>query len=186
MTAASASERLSGGGIIVKKASGWFIAMVFVFIAMGVLAIIVPGVVGLAVAVMAGWLLIFGGAAHLVAAFSGGGVGRVLWQALIGFAYVLGGFYFVMHPLIGLGSLTLLLAGVLLAETIFEVITYIRMHSARGSGWLLLDAFFALVLGGLIWDGWPSSSVWAIGTLVGVKLILTGTSRLAFALAPRD
>ena len=135
--------------------------------------------------VLAGWLLIFGGAAHLVAVFSGGGVGRVLWQALIGFAYIVGGFYFVTHTLLGLGSLTLLLAGVLLAEAVFEVITYVRMHSVLGSIWLLVDAFFALVLGGLIWDGWPSSSVWAIGTLVGVKLILTGTSRLAFGLAAR-
>jgi uncharacterized membrane protein HdeD (DUF308 family) len=35
-----------------------------------------------------------------------------------------------------------------------------------------------LVLGGLIWLQWPSSSVWAIGTLVGVNLITTGVSRL--------
>jgi len=183
MTAASASERLSGGGMFIKKASGWFIALAVVFILLGILAIIEPGVAGLAVTILAGWLLIFGGVAHLVATFSGGGVGRVIWQSLIGLVYIVGGFYFVTHPLLGLGSLTLLLAGVLLAEAVFEMIAYFRTRRAHGSGWLLVNAFFALILSGLIWTGWPSSSVWAIGTLLGVKLLMTGASRLAFGLA---
>jgi uncharacterized membrane protein HdeD (DUF308 family) len=29
----------------------------------------------------------------------------------------------------------------------------------------------------MIWLGWPSSSVWAIGTLLGVKLIWSGMMR---------
>jgi len=40
-------------------------------------------------------------------------------------------------------------------------------------------------LGGLIWVHWPSSSVWAIGTLVGVNLVLTGITRLMLGLAGR-
>ncbi len=185
MTAASASERMSGGGMIIKKANGLFIAMALVFMLLGILAIIVPGIAGLAATILVGWLLIFGGVTHLVAAFRGGGVGRVLWQALIGFVYVIGGFYFVTHPILGLGSLTLLLAGILLAEAVFELTSYFRLRSAHGSGWLLVDALIALLLSGLIWAGWPSNSVWAIGTLVGVKLLMTGTSRLAFGLASR-
>jgi uncharacterized membrane protein HdeD (DUF308 family) len=171
--------------VIFKRANGWFIAMALVFMLLGILAIIVPGVAGLAVTMLVGWVLMFGGVAHLVAAFSGGGVGRVIWQALIGFAYIAGGFYFVTHQFLGLGTLTLLLAGVLLAEAVFEAIAYFRLRGAHGSGWLLVNAFIALLLSGLIWAGWPSSSVWAIGTLVGMKLLMTGASRLAFALASR-
>jgi uncharacterized membrane protein HdeD (DUF308 family) len=185
MTAASASERLSGGGMIIKKGSGWFMAMAAVFMLLGILAILEPGIAGLAVTILVGWVLIFGGVAHLVAAFGGVGVGRVILQSLIGFVYVVGGIYFVTHPVLGLGSLTLLLAGVLLAEAVFETVAYFRTRSAPGSGWLLVNAFFALLLSGLIWTGWPSSSVWAIGTLLGVKLIMTGASRLAFGLAIR-
>lgn len=186
MTAASASERLSGGGMIVKKTSGWFMALAFVFMLLGIFAIVEPGVAGLAVTILVGWVLIFGGVAHFVAAFSGGGVGRVIWQSLIAFAYLVGGFYFVAHPLLGLRSLTLLLAGILLAEAVFETIAFFRLQRAHGSGWLLMDALFALLLSGLIWSGWPSSSVWAIGTLVGVKLLMTGASRLAFGLSSRN
>ena len=183
MTAASASERMSGGGMTVKKASGWLMFTALVFMLLGIFAIVEPGVAGLAVTMLVGWVLMFGGVAHLVAAFSGGGAGRVIWQVLIGFAYIAGGLYFVTHPLLGLGSLTLLLAGVLLMEAVFETIAFFRMRHMHSSGWLLLNVLFAFLLGGLIWAGWPSSSIWAIGTLVGVKLLMTGASRLAFGLS---
>lgn len=186
MTAASASDRMSGGGMIVRKTRVWFMVMAVVFILLGVFAIVEPGVAGLAVAMLVGWVLMFGGVAHLVAAFSGGGAGRVIWQTLIGFAYIVGGIYFATHPFLALGSLTLILAGVLFMEAVFEAIAYFRMRRAHGAGWLLVDALFALLLSGLIWTGWPSSSIWAIGTLVGVKLLITGVSRLAFGLSSRN
>jgi uncharacterized membrane protein HdeD (DUF308 family) len=42
-----------------------------------------------------------------------------------------------------------------------------------------------LFLGGMIWFHWPSSSVWAIGILVGMILLMTGMTRLIFALTAR-
>jgi len=41
------------------------------------------------------------------------------------------------------------------------------------------------VLGLMIWLQWPSSSIWAIGTLVGVNLLLTGVTRLMVGLTGR-
>jgi uncharacterized membrane protein HdeD (DUF308 family) len=185
MATANPTEGLRGAGTIIKKASGWFIAMAVVFILLGMMAIIEPGIAGLAVTILVGWVLIFGGGAHLVAAFSGGGAGRVIWQILIGIVYIVGGLYFLTHPLLGLGTLTLLLAVIILMEAVFEVIAYFRMRGQGGSGWLLVNALITLLLGGLIWFHWPSSSVWAIGVLVGVNLLMTGFSRLMFGLAAR-
>jgi uncharacterized membrane protein HdeD (DUF308 family) len=185
MATANPTEGLHGAGTIIKKASGWFIGIAVVFILLGMMAIIEPGVAGLAVTILVGWLLVFGGAAHLIAAFSGGGAGRVLWQVLIGIVYIVGGVYFLMHPLMGLGTLTLFLALIILAEAVFEIIAYFRMRGHGGSSWLLVNALITLLLGGLIWLHWPSSSVWAIGTLVGVNLLITGFSRLMFGLAAR-
>jgi uncharacterized membrane protein HdeD (DUF308 family) len=186
MAAANPTQGLHGASTLIKKASGWFIAMAVVFILLGMMAIIEPGVAGLAVTILVGWLLIFGGVAHLIAAFSGGGAAHVLWQVLIGVLYLFGGIYFLMHPLLALGSLTLFLAAIILMEGVFEVIAYFRMRGHRASGWLLLNALITLFLGGLIWFHWPSSSVWAIGILVGVNLLMTGISRLMFGLAARE
>src|SRR5580765_882579 len=178
MATASPTQGFRATGTIIKKASGWLIGMAVVFILLGILAIIEPGVAGLAVTILVGWLLIFGGVAHLLAMFVGGGAGRVIWQVLIGVVYIVGGFYFLTHPLLALGTLTLLLGVIIVAEAVFEIIAYFRMRSEGGSGWLLVNALITLLLGGLIWSHWPSSSVWAIGTLVGVNLLMTGISRL--------
>src|SRR5271154_2773282 len=122
MASANSSQGAPVAAQFVKKMSGWYIAMAVVFIILGIFAIVEPGVAGLAVTILVGWLLIFGGAAHMIAAFGGGGAGRVIWQVLIGLVYILGGFYFVMHPLLGLGSLTLLLAIFIVAAAVLEFI----------------------------------------------------------------
>jgi uncharacterized membrane protein HdeD (DUF308 family) len=180
----------SGQGVavaaqFVKKTSGWYIAMAVVFIILGIFAIVEPTVAGLAVTILVGWLLIFGGVAHLVAAFSGAGAGRVIWQALIGIVFIVGGFYYLTHPLVGLGTLTLVLAVIILMAAGFELIAYFASRGQRGSGWLLMNALITLFVGGLIWFHWPSSSVWAIGTLVGVNLLMTGFSRLMLGMTAR-
>jgi uncharacterized membrane protein HdeD (DUF308 family) len=91
-----------------------------------------------------------------------------------------------MYPLLALGSLTLFLSAIILMEGVFEIIAYFRMRGHRASGWLLINSLVTLLLGGLIWIRWPSSSVWAIGILVGVNLLMTGISRLMFGLAARE
>jgi uncharacterized membrane protein HdeD (DUF308 family) len=109
----------------------------------------------------------------------------VIVQVLLGILYVAGGVYFLTHTLQALGTLTLWLAIIILLEAIFEIVTYVRTRGHGGSSWLLINAMITLLVGGLIWFHWPSSSVWAIGTLVGVNLLMTGISRLMFGVAAR-
>src|ERR1700735_1880697 len=95
----------------VKKMSGWYIAMAVLFIILGIFAIVEPGVAGLAGTVVVGWLLIFGGAAHLVSAFSGGGAGRVIWQVLIGIVFMAGGCFFFLSSFLGFVGVAVALSG---------------------------------------------------------------------------
>ena len=175
-------------GPVVKAArtfSGWLIVAAILFILLGAFAIIEPAVAGLGVALLVGWLLIFGGVSHFVSAFEGGGARRVLFEILAGVVFVIGGYYMLTHPLLALSTLTLVLAAVTLAAGVCEIITYFRLRSEQASGWILFNGIVALVLGALIWLHWPSSSVWAIGTLVGVNLLLTGITRLMVGLTGR-
>lgn len=167
---------LHGTGIL-RRTGTWLIAIAVAFILLGIFAILEPVVAGLAVAFLVGWVLIFGGVAHLIAAFSGRG-SRVIWAVILGILYFAGGIYFLTHPLLGLGGLTLLLASIVLAEAAIELIAYFRAPKEARPTWMLVNAVVTLLLGGLIWLHWPSSSEWAIGTLVGVNLLMTGISRL--------
>lgn len=185
MATASPAEGLRSPTGVAKRITGWYLAVAVLFIVLGVFSIIEPGVAGLAVALLVGWLLIFGGVGHFVAAFRGGGAKQVIFQVLVGVVYLIGGLYFVTHPLMAVGTLTLLLAAVILAEGVLETLAYFRMRGDGSSGWLLLNGIVTLLVGGLIWVHWPSSSIWAIGTLVGVNLLMTGITRLMFGLAAR-
>jgi uncharacterized membrane protein HdeD (DUF308 family) len=184
MSATHSSGGFPGPATIVAKSGRWLTAIGILFIILGMLAIVEPAVAGLAVTIFVGWFLIFGGIAHAFGAFSGGGAGRVVWQVIVAVFYFFGGIYFLTHPLLGLGTLTLFLAVILLVEAVVEVAAYFATREV-GSGWRLVNAIVTLLLGGLIWRNWPSSSVWAIGTLVGVNLLMTGFSRLMIGTAAR-
>jgi uncharacterized membrane protein HdeD (DUF308 family) len=174
-----------GGPIVAKRITGWYIAAAVLFIALGIFGIVEPGVAGLGVTLLVGWLLIFGAVGHIIAAFRRHGSKHVTYQVLIAIVYLIGGLYFLTHMLMATATLTLLLAGVILVEGVLEITSYFRMKGEGAAGWLLLNGIMTLLLGGLIWFHWPSSSVWAIGTLVGVNLLVTGFSRLMFGLAVR-
>jgi uncharacterized membrane protein HdeD (DUF308 family) len=183
MATANSAEGLRSPQGLAKKITGWYIAAAVLFIVLGIFAIVEPGVAALGVTLLVGWLLVVGAVFHFVAAFKGGGAKQVIFQVLIGILYAVGGLYFLTHPIMGPATLTLLLAGIILAEGVIEVISYFRLRREGASGWLLFNGIITLLLGGLIWIHWPSSTVWAIGILVGVNLLMTGISRLMFGLA---
>src|SRR4051794_40647270 len=104
MNAIDSTGGFSGREIEAKTGRG-LTAIGVVFVILGVLAIAEPAVAGLAAAIFVGWFLLFGGIAHAIAAFGGGGAGRVAWQAVVAVFYFCGGMYFLTHPLLGLGTL---------------------------------------------------------------------------------
>ena len=83
------------------------------------------------------------------------------------------------------GLSTLLLAIFLVIEGIVEIVLYFNIRGAANAGWVLFDGIVTLILGFLIWRRWPSSSVWVIGTLVGISLIFSGISRFMLSSAVR-
>jgi len=169
-----------------KKFTGWYIVAAILFIVLGIFAIIEPAVAGLGVALLVGWLLVFGGIFHFISAFEGGGARRVIGQILAGIVFLLGGVYLLLNPIPTLATLTVFVATVIFLAGVFEIVSYFNVRPELASGWLLFNGIAALFLGGLIFYGWPSSSAWAIGTLVGVYLLLTGITRLMFGLKGRS
>jgi uncharacterized membrane protein HdeD (DUF308 family) len=103
---------------------------------------------------------------------------------LLGIFYVAGGLYLAFHPQISLISLTLVLAIILFAEGLMQILAYFSLRTLPGSRWILIDGIITLLLGFLIGLSWPSGSAWAIGTLVGVNFLLSGLTRLGHAATP--
>jgi uncharacterized membrane protein HdeD (DUF308 family) len=170
---------------VLKKVTGMSIGLAILMIVMGFLAITLPLATGIGVSILVGWIVVFGGFTYVAYAFAAQGAGAFLWRMLIGIVYVVGGFYLVFHPALALESLTLVLAAILVAEGVLQMIVFFKFRSLPGSGWVLFDSIMTLLLGLMIGYPWPFSSGWAIGTIVGINLLVSGFTRLMYSVAAR-
>jgi uncharacterized membrane protein HdeD (DUF308 family) len=153
-----------------------FIAILLIIA--GLLAIFLPFVAGIAITAVVGWLLLIAAIAHFVFAWHTRGTGVVIWQVVIGLLYLLVSLYLLFHPARGLVTLTFLLAWYFFFEGVMELVLYFRVRRSHHAGWFLWDGIITLFLGILIWAHWPYSSVWVLGTIVGISLLISGVARL--------
>ena len=165
--------------------SGKSIIWAIVLIIFGFLAIALPFATSFGVVVVVAWLIVFSGAFQFIHAFQSQGTGSTIWKLLVAILYLIMGIYFLLHPVIGVASFTLALAFFFVAEGVIDLIAYFQSRSTGGSVWILVDGIVTLILGILVWRQWPSSSLWLIGTLVGISMIMTGMTRLMIGLAAR-
>jgi uncharacterized membrane protein HdeD (DUF308 family) len=170
---------------MVRHASTWSIVWGVLLIICGILAVALPFVAAVAVSVVVAWLIVFAGIVHLVLAFHAHSAGSVIWKLLVGLAYLIFGGYLIVHPVLGVASLTLLLACLFLIEGILNIVLFFKMRALHGSSWVLVDGIITLILGLMIYLQWPTSSAWAIGTLVGISMIISGVTRVMLSTAVR-
>jgi uncharacterized membrane protein HdeD (DUF308 family) len=170
---------------MVRRGSTVSVLWGILLIVFGAMAIISPFIAAVAVSVVVGYLIILAGVVHLMLAFRAHGAGSVIWKALVGVAYLVFGGYLILHPVIGVASLTLVLASLFVIEGVLDIVLYAKMRPAQGSSWVLIDGIVSLLLGLMIYLQWPSSSLWAIGTLVGISLIFSGVARVMLSMAVR-
>ena len=170
---------------ILKQATGMSVGWSIVMIVLGFLALLLPFATGVGVSIAVGWIIFFGGFVYLAYAFTAQSAGAVIWRILIGIIYVVGGGYLAFNPGLALESLTLVMAAIFFVEGLLEIVVFFQFRVLPGSAWILFDGIVTLVLAYMIWRQWPASSAWAIGTLLGINLILSGFTRLTYSLAGR-
>jgi uncharacterized membrane protein HdeD (DUF308 family) len=169
----------------VRQSATWSIVFSVLMIISGVLAVSIPPIAGLTVTVMFGWLMLVTGALHLGYAWRADGPAAVFGEIAISVLYAAVGFYTLAHPLAGLASLTLVIAGYLAVKGVLESVISFTFRRLPGTGWLLFDGILTVVLAALIAGSWPASTAWAVGTLVGIAMVSSGFSRLMLSIAVR-
>ena len=170
---------------LAPKAVNWSIALSVLLIVAGLFAVFIPSLSGIAITLFFGWVMILSGATHFVFAFKTHTTGGLVWELFIGAVYLFTGVYLILHPLSALIALTLILAIYLFFEGVVEIIQFFQLRPRHGASWLLMDGIITLILALMIWRSWPASTVWVIGTLVGISMIFSGFSRLMLSLAAK-
>ena len=158
------------------------VAKGILLVLLGLVALAAPGVTSVGFTFVLAWILMLGGLTHLLSLWYASTLLGAARSIAIGLLYFAAGLVLVRQPLWAVSSLTLVMGLVLMAEGVIGLIAYISGDHRTGSA--LLTAIVALALGAMIINGWPLSSVWAIGTVVGANLLVAGMAEM-FAIGSR-
>jgi len=157
-----------------------------ILIIIGAVTLLLPGLVTVTVEVLVGFaLLIAGGfeAVHAIPFRSERGSGWHLARGVIG---LLAGTMFLLSPVSGAWTLTVVIGGMLAASGVLQTAYAIRLRHLRGWFWALINGLIALAAGLAILLLSPVVAPWLLGVLVGAEFLLTGAWMLALGRAASD
>ena len=128
-----------------------------------------------------GIVVMAGGFLRLIWAFKAGSLGKGILTFLIGVLTLLAGFWIITEPFIAAGALTIVLSVYFFADGVLEIIAAFSVE--EGKGWLLFDGVVTLILGSLLFMGFPFAGPLAVGVMLGIKLLLAGVTMLTLGSA---
>lgn len=152
----------------------------------GLLSLMAPLVAGLSIVMLAGVLLVALALLQLALVFRAGSLGNGFALLVLGGLSLVAGISMLVQPGVALATLTLILAAYFVVVGILEMIAAFQARPSEGWGWLFISGIVSLLLGVMIWRQFPLSGTWAIGILVGVRLLTAGWMLMAIGGAARS
>lgn len=176
---------MSGSAAISAK-WGWFLLVGVVSIVAGVFAIAHPLLVTLVGVIFIGASLLVGGAFQVIQSFMTKQWGGFLLALFSGLLSIVGGLLIMQEPAVGSVIITLFLLAVLVVGGILRIMIAMR-HRDLPMWWLVaLGGLVSVVVGVMLYATMPWSSLWILGTLIGVELIFQGVGWTGFSLNLRQ
>jgi uncharacterized membrane protein HdeD (DUF308 family) len=99
--------------------------------------------------------------------------------------YLIVGVFVLEDPVQAAAVLTLLLAAAFFVGGLLRIVFSVAVRFPSW-GWVLLNGVVDLVLGLMIFNRWPGSSLWVLGLFVGIDLLFHGWSWIILALNVRS
>lgn len=144
----------------------------------GMIAISTPWVVSVAITEVIGILFIITGVVQFFQILHShcGSTSKYIIGILISVLYVVAGCFLLFNPTKAVITLTLIVGWFFVAKGVILMIESFRTKQTKG--WLIFNAAVTLILGLLILIDIQGGSIWIIGVLVGINLIITGWTAL--------
>ncbi len=165
-----------------------FLAEGVLLVVLGLGAMMLPLMAGLATAVVLGWVFLVAGVVGLTATLGARQAPGFPWALVSAILALAAGLVLLWNPLAGLVTLTYVLIAYFIADGVANILLGIS-HRKDMSGrweWIVLNGVIDLVLAAVILSGMPGTLVWALGLLVGIDLLFGGASLVAVALKARS
>jgi uncharacterized membrane protein HdeD (DUF308 family) len=151
-------------------------------IILGLLAMAAPMLTGMSIALLLGVLVVVAGVVRLVWAFQAGSVGEGILKFLLAGLTLVCGILLVVNPVFASGFFTILLSLYFILDGVSEIA--VGLGSKRG--WFIVGGVISILLGVLLWMQFPLSGAWALGILLGIKLLFIGLIMLMGGSAARS
>lgn len=165
--------------------SSWLVALLAIAeLILGFVLLSFPYILGSSAVWVAGIVLLAVGVMRLIQVFTR--PGYRIWNLLAAILYFFLGFFFVLHTDFSMSVLTLLIGISLLVGGVLRLGVAFSLRAEQGSAWRFFNAVVSIALGAIVTWGWPTSSVWLLGTIIAVEMIFSGWTLLFLALAPRS
>ncbi|MEM7689301.1 MAG: DUF308 domain-containing protein [Pseudomonadota bacterium] len=163
----------------IEISKGWFVALGVFLILTGTGALVFPMVATLSIEILTGLTLVTAGFLTFVHAFSARRWRGFAIELVLALLYMAGGAFFLIDPLAGMLTLTIMLGAFFAADGVTRVMLAFRIKPDRAWVFFLGTGLLSALLGALVLLGLPSGfSLAFLGIIVGINLILTGISFL--------
>ena len=163
----------------------WFLILGIALIVLGIFAIGHSALATTAVVKVTGLVLLLTGIVQVVTAFWAPQWSGLLVQVLFGILYVVVGAMLIRQPERGAELITILMAVFFVVGGIFRIVLALDMRF-HNWGWVLLNGIITLLLGMMIWSGWPEISAMVIGIFVGIEILICGWVWTMMAISVRS
>jgi uncharacterized membrane protein HdeD (DUF308 family) len=181
---ASNHPRGLGYGYVTGK-WGWFVALGIGLILAGLFAFIDTIAFTLASTILIGASFLLGGTFQVIHAFGTKDWGAFALNLLGGLLTIAGGFLIMMEPVEGALVITLFLLAALVVGGVLRIVIALR-HRELQYWWLMaIGGLISIALGAMLYVTLPWSSLFLLGTIVGIELVVQGVTWLQFGLALR-
>jgi uncharacterized membrane protein HdeD (DUF308 family) len=155
-----------------------------IFVILGLLSIIFPFATSIAVVVFVSWLMLFAG---LLVGYFTFMTDKSDWAGWLKSFILIGvALYMILSPLSGVATLGLLFSIYFFMDAFSGFMMASSFYPNRGWGLWAVNAVLSLVIAVVFVVGWPFTSLYLIGLLVGFSLFFDGLVLLLGVKALKD
>lgn len=159
----------------------WNMILGCAMLLIGLVAITRPFPAGIGIELGIAALLCVSAIFQLIAAFQAKSK-AIIWHIAAFLLYAVIAWFFYKFGMFTLEIITLVIGLSLIVLGVARSSLALSLRRSKGWGWALVNALVTIALGCIITFNWPDSSIWTLGTLIGVNLLFEGMALITLAL----
>ena len=168
------------------KVPGALIGLGILFVVLGMIGVAGQTLFSFVSINALGIFLFAGGVLQALHAMKSKGWKSVGVQMLLAILYIAAAIFTWSFPIPALEAITLWMAAIFFATGVLRLIAAFQHRHFNEWIWLVLSAAISILMGVLIMNSFPASSLWLPGLLIAIELILQGWSLLFLGLAAKS